>query len=843
MPKDKIFDARSLVLLSGEPVSLSGRKVQMKIEYRLLCDIMAKAISVKEGSFNALTVKKFLLLTAVVCGIRMNWASILFNILKKMVSVGSKQAKGFAVKISLLLESIPNLELGESTEFPASKIITDKTVHRYISFNDKVGVEEAADAPPMKKAPRKLAVSMKRPAIDTTEEQVPKKKRTLKKKSVTSSSPLEIVVVAQEAVPLQMVEPSTGIPTVEEPVEQPAAEEDISADQPVDKVTGVVGVEEWAAERLVATPDDTDEEIEAERPVFESVEAVASVVEVCEAATDKDFLLVDDPDTVINQVLHQLDSISADKDDKSRAETMDVGTTGGDQQVQCSEEEPVVQKTNDDLLDADEQKLLEDILLTIPVDAGMEITNIKMGKAILVEKDPVKGNPAKEHYFLICADIDLLVNLRAQVIEAVDQFFHSFSFKKLETINIDELSRKEEQVLIWGETEITHVALSRKRYILLKYREVLVRKFLESWKNNFVPGQGSTAVDLKVIDLLSDLHLFVLEELREQALAHGLKWTRTCCSKIIEGHPRDRGAIISRTNTNTKSTCWLRTMIRVDGVWVVEPFCDQWVKIPRPAVCTESTVFSLRVSQFCSVFIDYSLFSWLPTADITNFLSSIALDRTALRSVQIALNIVSVAPSVQMLAEPSSSESSSHDISMDFADTAAAAPTPDITDALNQFRASIDQICERDDGAKLRDILSLHLSNFENKVIARLDAQDKVLGALRRDSTDHRNLLSLELRSSHKQLSTGIVTTGLDFVDIRRVVKETHQELIAKINSLDEQVAATRNDLLEFSAQAQQSLNVITTQLSELAAYINRGGDNKNGGKQQPRPSTSASSF
>ncbi|KZV17916.1 hypothetical protein F511_43405 [Dorcoceras hygrometricum] len=166
---------------------------------------------------------------------------------------------------------------------------------------------------------------------------------------------------------------------------------------------------------------------------------------------------------------------------------------------------------------------------------------------------------------------------------------------------------------------------------------------------------------------------------------------------------------------------------------------------------------------------------------------------------------------------------------MDFADSAAAAPTPDITDALNQLHASIDQICERDDGAKLRDILSLHLSNFENKVIARLDAQDKVLGALRRDSTDHRNLLSLELRSSHKQLSTGIMTTGLDVVDIRRVVKETHQELIAKINSLDEQVAATRNDLLEFSAQAQQSLNVITTQLSELVTYINRGGDNKKG--------------
>ncbi|KZV26403.1 MFS general substrate transporter [Dorcoceras hygrometricum] len=494
-------------------------------------------------------------------------------------------------------------------------------------------------------------------------------------------------------------------------------------------------------------------------------------------------------------------------------------------------------------------------------------------------------------------DIDMLVNLRALVIEAVDQFFHSFSFKKLATINIEELSRKEEQVLIWGETKITHVDLSRKRYIWLKYREVLVRKFLESWKNNFVPGQGSSAVDLKVIDLLSDLHLFVLEELREQTLAYGLKWTRTCCSKIVEGCPRDRGAIIARTNTNTPSTCWLRTMIRVDGVWVVEPFCDQWVKIPRPVVFTEvskqrsfveffptmseplrilrkrwadiclevvgffasrkllpvgsqyfcrslsvvepvfrvaprqSPVFAMRVSHFCSVFIDYSLFSWLPTVDITDFLSSIALERTALRRVQRSF-ASSVAPHVQLLDEQSSSSSSS-DESMNFADStsiylpATASTTPDVTEALNQLRASIDQICERDDGSKHWDTLLLHLHNFERQVIARLDAQDRVLGALRRYSNDQRNLLSLELQSSHKQLGTQIVTTGLDVVDVRRMVRESHQELNARINSLDEQVAATRHDLLEFSAQAQQTLNIITSQLSELVAYINRGGDNK----------------
>ncbi|KZV32067.1 hypothetical protein F511_30580 [Dorcoceras hygrometricum] len=430
VPKDKIFDAKSIVSLTGEPVRTSGTKSQMKIHFHLLCDIMAKSISVKAGSFNAITVEKFAMVTTFVCEVKVNWSSGVFTILKKMVTEGTRQSKGFAIKISLLLENVPNLELGESSEFPSSKMLTERTIHRYIVLNDKAGAQEAADAPPVKKASRKPAA----------------------------------LVVAQEAMPIQMVGPSTGVPAAEEPVEQPAAEDDISA------LNLIMAYKFYVVQ---FAPDQPVDEVAGET--------------VGEAAADKDFSLFDDPDTVINQVLNQLDSMSDDKDDKQsdraetwfdkafdemlrndspvvtpsdtdeEEETMDVGAAGGDQQM-----------------------LLEDILMTTPVDvslpsAGMEITKIKMGKeikipevnertwflnslpkipadykgnAILVEKDPRKGNPTKKHYYLICADIDLLVKLRAQVIDDVAQFFNSFSLKKLETLNIEEMSKKEEQVCL-----------------------------------------------------------------------------------------------------------------------------------------------------------------------------------------------------------------------------------------------------------------------------------------------------------------------------------------------------------------------------------------------------------
>ncbi|KZV45492.1 hypothetical protein F511_33499 [Dorcoceras hygrometricum] len=759
-----------------------------------------------------------------------------------MVSAGSKQAKGFAVQISLLLESIPNLELGESMEFPASKILTAKTVHRYISINDKVGGEETADAPPVKKAPKKPDVSKKRPAA-AAEEQVLKKKRTIKKKSVTSHSTLEMVAVAQEAVPIQMVEASAGVPTAE----QPAAEDNIPANQTVDEDAETFAADDvdhiiqqvlskaaqsastegeqieeldirdliakWDAEKEVTTPSDTDEEIEAGR-ASEPIDRVQ---------------------TEVSQPAYLVEK------------SADMERSTADQSV-------------DEFIDADEARSLEDIILSIPADvplpsADVEITKIifgkeikipgvdekacylatlpqipvdEKGKEILVEIDHVKGNPAQEHFSLTCADIDLLVNLRAQVIYDVDQFFNSFSFKKLATMNLEGISAKGEQVLLWGETDNIHVALARKKYILLKYRAVLVRKFLDGWIINFVPGEGDSAVHLKVIDMLSARLSFVLDDLKQQALANGIRWDRPCCSILFDNRLPDQRTTpayaileVSSQRQYDDTLPLMNEFFRLmkkrwaDVCLEVVGFCNsrRLLQVGSLQFCRslsvvelvfrvaprQSPVSALRVSQFCSVFIDFSLFSWLPTVDITDFLSSIALDRTIVRDVQIAQNIVSVAPSVQMLDEPSYSDSSSDDILIDFDDQ-------DTTAALNQLRASIDQI-----------------------LIARLEAQDRALGALRKASNDQRNLLSLELQSSHKQLGAQIVTTGLDVVDVRRVVKETHQELNAKINSLDEQVAATINDLLEFSAQAQQTLSIITSQLSEIVAYINRGGENKNG--------------
>ncbi|KZV38850.1 hypothetical protein F511_10119 [Dorcoceras hygrometricum] len=825
MPKDAIFDARSIVSLSGEQINLSGRKNQMKMPYRLLCDIVAKAISVKAGSFNSITVEKFSLMTAGVCGVRMNWAKYLFGILKKMVAVKTKQAKGFVVQISLLLATFPAVELGEASAFPASKILSKKTVLRFISINDKDGAVELGAA-------ENKAVSKKRTAADM--------------KQQCSSADAVDLIIQQVLDETRATDASADTADIEQPA---VTVEKHWYDLPYDDL-----VKQWEAERPVVTASDTEDEDVA---------------------------------------------------------TADVAPADEVQQV----EDVVAPIFAEEVLSADETTSLDDILLSIPVDIPlpstcMEVTQIKMGqmikipgvtkwtwflkqlpripaedkgKELLVEKDPVRGNPAKEHYSLICADIDLLVSLRAQAIDEVATFFRSFSLRKLSSINFEEMYSKEEQVLRWGETESPQIAIQQKFYILLKYRTILVWKFLDAWRINFAPGQGSSAVDIQVIELLVDLHLSLLEDLAKEARILGLPWTKPCCSLVFEGSPRDRGAVIAKTNTNTRSLCWIRRMFLVDGAWKVEQCADMLVKIPRKIVSTEvplqrqyddtlptmsvffklmrkrwadvcleavefcaqrllpvgsirssrslqlsasvssfapnqPTVFAVRVLQFCSVFVDMSLFSWLPSPDISEFLAAIALDKTVLRIFQKSQDSFSVAPRVQLaLAQQqssSSSSSSSSSLRFDATDIDATAPfqpniSPDLSAMFADFQVILSQQLFESESN-----ISSKLHKIEQNVRDSLSDQAAVFKSLsqeaRQESRTLDDVQTIRFNEFRKKVLEQNASIFIGLADVRKEVDavNTKVDIMAKrLNDIQKDAEATKeahsHQLFEFSNSSQ----------------------------------------
>ncbi|KZV40639.1 hypothetical protein F511_18581 [Dorcoceras hygrometricum] len=169
VPKDLVYDARSIFSKSGEPVQTSCNKRKMKNEFLLLNDVLAKSVTVKAVSFDAVTHERFLLMTAIHFGLKINWSKILFDILKGMVTKASKQAKGFAAQICALLKSAPNLTMGEAKTFPPLKILTTKTVGTYIAKQKGIDDSHEEDEPVVKKTPMKKGVSKKRPAVPSVD--------------------------------------------------------------------------------------------------------------------------------------------------------------------------------------------------------------------------------------------------------------------------------------------------------------------------------------------------------------------------------------------------------------------------------------------------------------------------------------------------------------------------------------------------------------------------------------------------------------------------------------------------------------------------------------------------
>ncbi|KZV17321.1 putative O-sialoglycoprotein endopeptidase [Dorcoceras hygrometricum] len=166
VPNDLVLKARALFSRSGTPVQFSCKKRLLKWEFCLLNDILAKSIFVKAGSFDAVTHERFLMMTAIHYGVKINWSTILFEILKEMVDRTTKRAKGFAAQICVLLKGDPAVTLGDAKIFPPLKVLSEKSVHTYVATNKTIDSSGDIEEPEVAKVAvlKRRTVSKKKSA-------------------------------------------------------------------------------------------------------------------------------------------------------------------------------------------------------------------------------------------------------------------------------------------------------------------------------------------------------------------------------------------------------------------------------------------------------------------------------------------------------------------------------------------------------------------------------------------------------------------------------------------------------------------------------------------------------
>ncbi|KZV52357.1 hypothetical protein F511_22560 [Dorcoceras hygrometricum] len=175
--QDVVFDARSAFSTDGQQLKTSCNKREMNFEFRLLNDILAKTVTVKAGSFDAVTHARFSMMSAIHGGVK---------------------------------------------DFPPLKILIANIVGTYVTKNNNITVEEVVDEP-VDKVVKKKAVTKRRPT-PTADEPVAKKKRTTVGRASPAKQNLAIVTVKVVDEPVDKVVKKKAVtkrrptPTADEPV-------------------------------------------------------------------------------------------------------------------------------------------------------------------------------------------------------------------------------------------------------------------------------------------------------------------------------------------------------------------------------------------------------------------------------------------------------------------------------------------------------------------------------------------------------------------------------------------------------------------------------------------------
>ncbi|KZV49970.1 splicing factor 3B subunit 1-like [Dorcoceras hygrometricum] len=571
VPNDLVLQARTLFSHSGKPVQFSCKKRLLKYEFCFLNDILAKSITVKAGSFDAVTQERFLMMTAIHFGIKVNWSEILFEVLKEMVNRTTRRAKGFDAQICVLLKGDPAVTLGEAKTFPPLKILSEKTVTTYVSMNKTIDARGETDEPNVATVAfvKKKSVSKKRPAavseapdtvdptsaIPAAHPPAPKRRAPKRKLRMTAGSDdvdkiIDTVITETSLMETDMEEPSL---TISDDIESEVTEHSSSINDEDDNLDGDENEIARKMASFTASKQIPQEPLrsgeDADMSGFKQPKS--EVTEHSSSINDED----DNLDGDENEIARKMASFTASKQipQEPLRSGEDADMSGFKQPskiIESAEEE----ETDIEPVDTEELSLAKDVATMMESeDTG------SVSKALELNVSPTSDEESMSlEYILkqILADV-MLPSVTAAEITRI---------KFARSIEIREVHEGD-----WYKASLPQISTADKG------KAPLVEDTIK----------GHRAREMFSL-ICADIDFLV--QLREKwrhykhRWIHGLKWERICSSILLEGENRDRGAVIARSNTSTRSLCWLRTKTMVDGSWVIQEANDLWQRLPKKTV-------------------------------------------------------------------------------------------------------------------------------------------------------------------------------------------------------------------------------------------------------------------
>ncbi|KZV47485.1 hypothetical protein F511_23603 [Dorcoceras hygrometricum] len=334
-----------------------------------------------------------------------------------------------------------------------------------------------------------------------------------------------------------------------------------------------------------------------------------------------------------------------------------------------------------------------------------------------------------------------------------------------------------------------------------------------------VSGQPYTAIDLQVLAVLSDVHLFALEELQTQMQVHGLKWERESTSRLFEGDKRDHGVL-----GHPRRRRFLETHLPAN-------FFSHVGNFSSTVLCRYSSS-NQRVLQassklradVCIAVAQFAVSGHLHQVGSHNFCRDIVAVSSVVDLAVDPEEFVGVfqrGPDVQMITSDSSSSSSSSQpdpislkdcssrhIPITFVDDtaqigatttahismhSAGVTASDYTEALAQLRTSVDNISHEQMQIRfhveiLKADLSKRIFHLETTLIAASESHDRAVliqtDILRKEMKEQKAALFQDMDDKLKGVQYQQAALSHDLMELQMVMPKRGREVAAEVRSL-----------------------------------------------------------
>ncbi|KZV27799.1 hypothetical protein F511_38004 [Dorcoceras hygrometricum] len=419
-------------------------------------------------------------------------------------------------------------------------------------------------------------------------------------------------------------------------------------------------------------------------------------------------------------------------------------------------------------------------------------------------------------------------------------------------------------MMAWAETNTLAIDVRRQLYVLAKYRELLLRTVLESYQRYLTSALPWNAMAVQVANLLSVAHSNSIEELKAQQQELNIELVQSHSSLPAMDYTDSGDVRLAHFYSIENSSCWVRPVFLINGVWTPAQGPELWSSSCKLSLLLDN----LQMPEPAIQKLFVPLISFI---EPDQYWATVPWLMRIWRWTRVCEEVVAfnLSGGLKPVRKDASYAITVHNLGVeripaDFLRLFAQGL------ACNNF---VDSVCQKDlgdteevalTGVEEVDLVSSDVSTVYRSPSPSSPTRSILLSMIcvctgachfsRTEQEERFYLFKAQIHLQHSlhtmnqvpnthtvqitDLKKGLLgPVGIIFGDLIEI-KKKQREQDAKQQSMDEQIAAIRNEHLEFQSKIAADMLSLSTQVGDIADFLRSGVAKKGEVGSSSRPTT-----